>query len=139
MWGDGHQTRSFIFIDDCVEGVKRIMNCPDLDCAVNLGSDEMVSMNEFARLALSMAGKEDLPIRHIPGPLGVRGRNSDNTLIKEKLGWAPNTSIAEGMQKTFDWIKGQIAKEVDSGATDLSKYCVSKVVQQTTESLDKLK
>jgi GDP-D-mannose 3',5'-epimerase len=91
MWGDGLQTRSFTFIDECVEGVLRLTKS-DFQEPLNIGSDEMVSMNEMAEIVLSFENKK-LPIEHIPGPEGVRGRNSDNTLIKEKLGWAPSMRL----------------------------------------------
>lgn len=94
MWGDGEQTRSFMFVDDCVEGTLRIMHS-DYELPLNLGTEQMVSMNEFADIVMGYEGKT-LPIKHIPGPQGVRGRNSDNTLIKEKLGWEPPTSIEDG-------------------------------------------
>jgi GDP-D-mannose 3',5'-epimerase len=124
MWGNGLQTRSFCLIDDCVEGILRIMRS-DYSKPLNLGSDEMVSMNEMARLALSFAGK-DIPIKHIPGPEGVRGRNSDNTLIKEVLGWAPSISLAEGLKKTSDWIRIQIENERKAGK--VADYSHSTVV-----------
>ena len=89
---------------------------------VNLGSDEMVSMNEMAAMVLAYEGKE-LPIKHIPGPEGVRGRNSDNVLIKEKLGWAPSVKLDEGLKITYFWIKDQLAKE--SG--DASAYATSTI------------
>jgi len=109
MWGDGLQTRSFCFIDDCVEGILRLTKS-DFAEPINLGSDEMVSMNEMADLVLSFENKK-LPVKHIPGPEGVRGRNSDNDLIKEKLGWAPSITLAEGLKNTYFWIKDQVAQE----------------------------
>jgi len=121
MWGDGKQTRSFTFIDDCVEGILRLTKS-DMAEPVNLGSDEMVSMNEMAAMVLAYEGKE-LPIKHIPGPEGVRGRNSDNVLIKEKLGWAPSVKLDEGLKITYFWIKDQLAKE--SG--DASAYATSTI------------
>ena len=134
MWGDGLQTRSFSFIDDCVEGSIRLMLS---DCAepLNMGTDEMINMIDFAKLAMSFEGK-DLPIKHIPGPMGVRGRNSDNTLIKKKLGWAPSISIQTGLKKTYFWIKEQIEKEKKSG--DVTNYATSTVVVQETDTLDDL-
>jgi len=126
MWGDGKQTRSFTYIDDCVEGVLRLMKS-DYSEPINLGSDEMVSMNELAAIALEHAEKKDLPLRHIPGPEGVRGRNSENTLIKQVLGWAPSISIKEGMRSTSVWIKTQLEAEKASGV-DVSIYSSSHVV-----------
>lgn len=136
LWGDGLQTRSFMFIEDCVKGSIMIMLS---DCAepLNLGSDEMVDMNEFARIAMSFEGK-DLPIKHIPGPMGVRGRNSDNTMIKEKLGWAPSVSIREGLRVTWMWIKQQIEAEAAASAGSVASYASSEVVVQVTDSLDGL-
>ena len=135
MWGDGKQTRSFMYIDDCVKGIQKIMES-DCEVPLNLGSDEMIDMNDFAKLALSFEGKE-LPIKHIPGPEGVRGRNSDNTLIKEKLGWAPSIPIAEGLKKTYFWIKDMVAKDKAAGV-DTTKLGVSEIVVQDTEDLDTL-
>ncbi len=136
VWGDGLQTRSFMFIEDCVEGSIRIMLS---DCAepLNLGTDEMIDMNDFAKLVMSFADK-DLPLRHIPGPMGVRGRNSDNTMIKERLGWAPSISIKTGVRTTFEWIRGQIELEKQSGL-DAKSYATSEVVVQVTDTLDELK
>jgi GDP-D-mannose 3',5'-epimerase len=88
----------------------------------------MISMNNLAKLALGLAGKADLPLVHIPGPEGVRGRNSDNDLIKEVLGWAPGTKLADGMKKTYDWIEGQIKAAQEKGE-DVSKYAQSTVVK----------
>lgn len=135
VWGDGLQTRSFMFIDDCVEGSIRIMLS---DCAepLNLGTDEMVDMNEFAKIAMSFAGK-DLPLKHIPGPEGVRGRNSDNTMIKDRLGWAPSIPIRTGLKATYEWIAGEVEKEKQSGG-DSKQYSTSEVVVQVTDTLDSL-
>jgi nucleoside-diphosphate-sugar epimerase len=102
IWGDGLQTRSFLYIDECLEGVRRLMDS-DWTGPVNVGSDEMVSINQLVEIVMSIAGKR-LSIRHIPGPLGVRGRNSDNRLISEKLGWRPSRPLREGLEKTYAWI-----------------------------------
>ncbi|GAU11629.1 hypothetical protein TSUD_346210 [Trifolium subterraneum] len=126
MWGDGLQTRSFTFIDECVEGVLRLTKS-DFREPVNIGSDEMVSMNEMAEIVLSFENKS-IPIQHIPGPEGVRGRNSDNTLIKEKLGWAPTMKLKDGLRITYFWIKEQLEKE-KAGGVDVTSYGSSKVVQ----------
>jgi GDP-D-mannose 3',5'-epimerase len=122
MWGDGLQTRSFTFIDDCVEGILRLTKS-DFKEPLNLGSDEMVSMNEMMALAASFESKA-LPIKHIPGPEGVRGRNSNNDLIKEKLGWAPSISLKDGLKVTYFWIKEQLGKE----GGDAAKYASSTIV-----------
>jgi nucleoside-diphosphate-sugar epimerase len=107
IWGDGHQTRSFLYIDECVDGIRRLMNC-DFTGPVNIGSDEMVTINHFAELVMQIAGKK-LSLRHKPGPLGVRGRNSDNRLIEHKLGWRPSRPLKEGLEKTYAWIQQQVA------------------------------
>jgi nucleoside-diphosphate-sugar epimerase len=109
IWGDGEQTRSFLYIDECLEGVLRLMNSDFLG-PVNIGSDEMISINNLAKMIMEIAGK-NLQIKHIPGPLGVRGRNSDNTLIKEKLGWAPSKPLREGIEKTYYWIESELRKQ----------------------------
>jgi len=107
MWGDGEQTRSFLYIDECLEGVRRLMDSKTFRGPVNIGSDEMVSINELANMAMRVEGKK-LKVKHLPGPLGVRGRNSDNKLIKEKLGWAPSTKLEDGIKKTYVWIKEEM-------------------------------
>lgn len=107
IWGDGKQTRSFLYIDECLEGVRRLMDSPDFYGPVNIGSEEMVTINELVQMAIEMSGKT-LRIAHIDGPLGVRGRNSDNRLIQEKLGWKPSMPLRDGMQKTFDWVAAQV-------------------------------
>ena len=106
IWGDGKQTRSFLYIDECVEGVRRLMES-DFAGPVNIGSEEMVTINQLAQYAMKIAGKQ-LNIRHIPGPLGVRGRNSDNRLIAEKLGWAPSGTLYSGLESTYRWIERQM-------------------------------
>jgi nucleoside-diphosphate-sugar epimerase len=106
IWGDGLQTRSFLYIDECVEGVRRLMQS-DFQGPVNIGSDEMVTINDLVAMACSVENKQ-LKINHINGPTGVRGRNSDNTLIKQKLGWAPNYPLNKGITQTYQWIKTQI-------------------------------
>lgn len=129
IWGDGKQTRSFCYIDDCVEGVLRLMRS-DFKEPLNIGSDEMISMNDMALFCLSLSNK-NIPIRHIPGPEGVRGRNSDNTLIKKVLGWAPSISLSEGLKRTHAWIQTQIEAEKNQGV-DVSIYASSKVVVNRT-------
>ena len=124
MWGDGKQTRSFTFIDDCVEGILRITKS-DFTDPLNLGSTEMVSMNEMMALAKTFDGKET-PIKHIPGPEGVRGRNSENALIKEKLGWEPTVKLGDGLKITYFWIKSQVEAE---GGDATAKYATSTIVQ----------
>jgi GDP-D-mannose 3', 5'-epimerase len=106
IWGDGLQTRSFLYIDECLEGVRRLMES-SFQGPVNIGSQEMVTINQLAEMAMSIAGKQ-LQIRHIPGPLGVRGRNSDNRLIAEKLNWSPSAPLEEGLRITYAWINSQV-------------------------------
>jgi nucleoside-diphosphate-sugar epimerase len=106
MWGDGKQTRSFLYIDECLDGTIGLLRS-DFTGPVNIGSDEMVSINMLAEMVMQVAGKR-LTVRHIPGPQGVRGRNSDNRLIKEKLGWAPKQSLRDGIAKTYPWIREQV-------------------------------
>jgi len=108
IWGDGEQTRSFLYIDECLEGVQRLIDS-DFIGPVNIGSEEMVSINQLAKIIMEIAGK-NLTIKHIPGPLGVRGRNSDNRLIQEKLGWAPSRPLREGLEKTYQWIEKETKK-----------------------------
>jgi len=105
IWGDGKQTRSFLYIDECLEGTIRLTRS-DWTGPVNIGSDEMVTINQLADIAMEIAGKK-LTKKHIEGPLGVRGRNSDNRLIEEKLGWRPSQLLAEGLRKTYLWIDEQ--------------------------------
>jgi len=105
VWGDGSQTRSFLYIDKCIEATRRLMQS-DFQGPVNIGSDEMVTINELAQMAIKISGKQ-ITIKNIPGPLGVRGRNSDNLLIYQKLKWVPNYLLEVGIKKTYEWIKKQ--------------------------------
>lgn len=106
IWGDGLQTRSFLHVDECLEGVRRLMES-SFTGPVNIGSEEMVTINRLAELIMAIAGKQ-LRIRHIKGPLGVRGRNSDNHLIAEKLNWQPSRTLREGLEKTYAWVAAQV-------------------------------
>jgi GDP-D-mannose 3',5'-epimerase len=108
IWGDGKQTRSFLYIEECLEGSLRLMRS-DWTGPVNVGSDEMVTIDQLADMAMNIARKR-LTKKHIDGPLGVRGRNSDNRLIEEKLGWRPSRPLKEGMEKTYKWIEEQVTK-----------------------------
>lgn len=107
IWGDGLQTRSFLYIDECIEATRRLM---DSDCEepVNIGSEEMVSINQLAEIIMDIAGKK-LTLRHVEGPLGVRGRNSDNRLFREHVGWAPSQPLRNGLETTYAWIAEQVA------------------------------
>lgn len=108
VWGDGKQTRSFLYIDECIEGTLRLMRS-SFEGPVNIGSDEMVTINGLAQLVIDISGR-GLGIHNIPGPLGVRGRNSDNRLIRQQLGWAPSEPLVAGIEKTYAWIDGQVKR-----------------------------
>lgn len=108
IWGDGEQTRSFLYIEECLEGIRRLMES-DFTGPVNIGSEEMISINNLAQMAARIANK-NLNLKHIDGPLGVRGRNSENTLIKQKLNWAPSFPLESGMRKTYKWVEEQYRK-----------------------------
>src|SRR5258708_6301143 len=114
VWGDGKQTRSFLHIDECLEGMHRLMES-DFTGPVNIGSEEKVTINGLAELIMDIAGKK-LSINHIPGPLGVRGRNSDNHLIRAKLGWEPTQPLRKGLERTYAWIAEQVAAQRLVGA-----------------------
>jgi nucleoside-diphosphate-sugar epimerase len=107
MWGDGEQTRSFCYIDDCLEGIYRLMRSEHV-FPLNLGSDRMVTINELAQMVARIAGI-DISIKHIEGPQGVRGRNSDNTRLREVLKWEPQLTLEEGLQRTYKWIEQQVS------------------------------
>ncbi len=122
VWGDGKQTRSFLFIDECIEASRRLMDSKDFNGPVNIGSEEMIAINDFAKMAIHISGK-DVIINNIQGqdffdkygfpcPVGVKGRNSDNTLIREKLNWDYQQPLLSGMKKTYEWISDQI-KEIE--------------------------
>ncbi len=111
VWGPGNQTRSFLFIDECVEGIQRIMES-DLTEPVNLGSTRKISINELVHLIAEISNKR-VTIKNIDGPRGVMGRTSDNTLIKEKIDWAPDEDLETGIEKTYNWICGQIESGVE--------------------------
>jgi len=135
MWGDGLQTRSFCLVDDCVEGILRLMRS-DVREPLNIGSEEMISMNDLAKLIMTFDNKK-LSITHIPGPEGVRGRNSNNTLIREKLGWSPSTNLEVGLRKLYTWLKEEIENEKKSGV-DISVYGCSHIVTNRTPEQNKM-
>lgn len=110
IWGDGKQTRSFLYIDECLDGIRRLMNAKNFRGPVNIGSSEMVSINRLAQMVMEIA-KKRLKIKHIPGPLGVRGRVSDNRLIAEKLRWKPTKPLKNGLIKTYTWISDQVTRQ----------------------------
>jgi nucleoside-diphosphate-sugar epimerase len=110
VWGDGNQTRSFLYIDECIEATRRLMDHPTFIGPINIGSEEMVTINELVNITAKVAGKA-ITKKHISGPLGVRGRNSDNALIREVLGWDYEQSLEEGIERTYKWITDQIARQ----------------------------
>ena len=107
IWGDGEQTRSFCYVDDCVQGIYRLMQS-DFNEPLNLGTDRMVSINQLASIVIGISGKTGLTLKHVEGPQGVRGRNSDNTLLRQVLGWEPNTPLEDGLAETYRWIEKQV-------------------------------
>jgi nucleoside-diphosphate-sugar epimerase len=113
VWGDGLQTRSYLYIDECLEGIERLMQS-DFVGPVNIGSEEMVTLNQLAEMVIGFSNKKLYIINVDVAHTGVRGRNSDNKLIKKELGWAPSKPLSEGMRKTFDWIKAQVNSEVSA-------------------------
>ncbi len=112
IWGDGLQTRSFLYVSECLKGIRKLMDS-DFSGPVNIGSDEMVTINELAEMIIEISGKQ-LTLKHIEGPLGVRGRNSDNELIRKKLNWAPDYPLKKGIRKNYLWIKSEIEKKAAS-------------------------
>ena len=109
VWGDGKQTRSFLYIDDCIEGVLRLMDS-DYNGSINIGSDRMVTIDELAEITIRISGK-DIQIKHdLSRPQGVRGRNADLTLVKKVLNWEPSISLEEGMKRTYDWAKERFSE-----------------------------
>jgi GDP-D-mannose 3',5'-epimerase len=107
VWGDGEQTRSFCHVDDCVEGIYRLM-LSDYAEPLNLGTEQLISINDLARLIIEISGKQDVRLQHVPGPQGVRGRNSDNTRLRAVLGWEPAITLEVGLQDTYRWIAKQV-------------------------------
>jgi nucleoside-diphosphate-sugar epimerase len=110
VWGDGNQTRSYCYIDDCVEGLRRLMRS-DFHDPLNLGQDRMISINELVDIVAAIAGKRIAKRYDLNKPLGVRGRNSDNTLLRKILQWEPQTSLEEGLRRTYHWIRGELIRE----------------------------
>lgn len=108
VWGDGEQTRSFCFIDDCVEGICRLM-LSDCSEPLNLGRDRMVTINELVQIVIDISGKSGISLKHVEGPQGVRGRNSDNSKLREVLGWEPKIALEQGLEPTYRWIEKKVA------------------------------
>ncbi len=119
IWGDGEQTRSFCYIDDCVEGLYRLMQS-DFAEPLNLGQDRMVTINQLADIIAEVAGVR-IEKKHVPGPMGVRGRNSDNTLLRKVLGWEPRISLEEGLGRTYRWIEGQVGVALDRNSAAMPR------------------
>ena len=117
IWGDGEQTRSFCYIDDCVSGIYKLMQS-DYPEPLNLGQDRMVTINQLADMVAEVAG---IPItkKHVEGPMGVRGRNSDNTRLRQVLGWEPEISLEEGLARTYSWIEKQVQAKLDASGTQV--------------------
>jgi nucleoside-diphosphate-sugar epimerase len=114
VWGDGQQTRSFCYIDDAVKGIL-MLAASDFSAPLNIGSSELVTIDDLALMTAQIAGK-NIRIRHVPGPQGVRGRNSDNTLIRSVLGWEPGTRLQDGMLPTYQWVARQVAEFAEGAA-----------------------
>ena len=127
IWGDGKQTRSFLYIDECLEGTVRLMRS-GFTGPVNIGSDEMVAIDRLVDIVAAVAGKTITKL-HIDGPTGVRGRNSDNRLIREKLNWAPSTVLIDGIRPTYDWIRQQVMRNARG---DNAAQVLSTVIQNST-------
>jgi GDP-D-mannose 3',5'-epimerase len=123
LWGDGKQTRSFLYIDECLEGTLRLMRS-DFTGPVNIGSDEMVTIDRLVDMVARIAGKT-IEKRHIDGPTGVRGRNSDNRLIREKLGWSPSTELVDGLRPTYAWIHAQLMRNARSNGQALRESAIT--------------
>lgn len=113
IWGDGTQTRSFLYIDECIEGIRRLINS-EFSGPINIGSEELISITDLAKLIIQIANK-NLKLKFIPGPVGVRGRNSDNRLIQKKLNWKPQERLKEGLQITYNWIAQQLLQYNKNG------------------------
>ena len=109
VWGDGLQTRSFLYVDECIEGTIRLLRSDKFSGPVNIGSEEMIAINDLAKMVIEISGK-NVGLENVPGPTGVRGRNSDNRLIKQELGWEPSQPLRVGMETTFEWIRSQIMR-----------------------------
>jgi len=114
IWGDGEQTRSFCYIDDCVLGIYRLMQS-SFDEPLNLGQGRMISINQLARMIAAIAGV-DVRLKHVPGPQGVRGRNSDNSLLRQVLNWEPEIGLEEGLTRTYAWIEAQVTQQLSAGS-----------------------
>jgi GDP-D-mannose 3',5'-epimerase len=119
IWGDGEQTRSFCYIDDCIVGIYELM-CSDYHEPLNLGQDRLISINQLADMVADVAGVEIVK-RHVPGPQGVRGRNSDNTRLRQVLGWEPSVSLEDGIARTYAWVERQVREHLLVGTDAVSR------------------
>jgi nucleoside-diphosphate-sugar epimerase len=117
IWGDGEQTRSFCYIDDCLTGIYKLM-CSDYREPLNLGQDRLISINELADLIMNIAGVQ-LAKKHVTGPEGVRGRNSDNNLLRQVLDWEPEISLEAGLARTYEWIEKQVKMSIEYSAVNV--------------------
>jgi GDP-D-mannose 3',5'-epimerase len=115
VWGDGEQTRSFCYVDDCIDGIYRIMQS-DYGEPLNLGTDRMITIDELARIVIDISGKRDLELVHVEGPQGVRGRNSDNSRLRDILGWEPEISLEDGLEPTYRWIEEQVERQAEKAS-----------------------
>jgi GDP-D-mannose 3',5'-epimerase len=115
VWGDGEQTRSFCYVDDCIDGIYRIMQS-DYGEPLNLGTDRMITIDELARIVIDISGKRDLELVHVEGPQGVRGRNSDNSRLRDILGWEPEISLEDGLEPTYRWIEEQVERPAEKAS-----------------------
>jgi nucleoside-diphosphate-sugar epimerase len=128
IWGDGKQTRSFCYIDDCVEGIYRLMRSEHRE-PLNLGQDRLVTIDQLAEMAAQAAGIR-LEKKHIPGPQGVRGRNSDNTRLEMVLGWTPQVTLEEGVRRTYAWIEAEVIAALKAGRTVTGSKAISSAPAQ---------
>lgn len=133
VWGDGEQTRSFCYIDDCTKGLFKLMNS-DFHQPLNLGQDRMVTINQLADIVAEVAGIK-ISRKHIAGPQGVRGRNSDNNLLREVLGWEPEISLEEGFARTYAWIEKQVEMKLDKGVESAASEMSHSVISASSNKL----
>jgi nucleoside-diphosphate-sugar epimerase len=112
VWGDGKQTRSFLYIDECIDGIQKLMES-DVEFPINIGSEEMITINDLAKMIINISEK-NISIKNISGPTGVMGRNSDNTIIEDVLGWKPTSPLMPGLRSTYDWINYIAPKKIES-------------------------
>ncbi len=117
VWGDGEQTRSFLYVDDCVEGIHRLLNS-DSRGPLNLGMDRLITINDLVDVVCNIAGKNLTKVHNMSGPQGVRGRNSDNTKVQKELDWSPTITLEEGLETTYHWIASKLAQGVPVGSAD---------------------